>query len=118
MVNYTHVDSSTLDRIFMALADPSRRSIVAQLASRGELPIGEASVNLDLSPAGISKHVKVLEDSGLVRRRLDGRRHLLSLESERLLLAEDWIDRYRLFWNDSLDRLNALAQEIEEGEHA
>ncbi len=105
-----------LDRVFVALGDASRRSIVAQLAERGELSVGEASAELSLSPAGITKHVKVLEDAGLVTRRLDGRRHLLSLESRHLLLAEDWIDRYRTLWTQSLTRLAALAAELDEGD--
>lgn len=113
MVNNHEVDD--LDRVFAALADGSRRTIVAQLAERGELSVGDASAGLDLSPAGVTKHVKVLEDAGLVRRRLDGRRHLLSLESDRLLLAEDWIDRYRTIWSQSLTRLAALATDLEQG---
>ena len=100
----------------MALGDASRRSIVAQLAERGELSVGEASTELNLSPAGITKHVKVLEDAGLITRRLAGRRHLLSLESRHLLLAEDWIDRYRTLWTQSLTRLAALAAELDEGD--
>lgn len=102
-----------LDRVFTALADRSRRAIVATLAAGGELSVGEASARLDLSPAGVTKHVKVLEAAGLVTRRLDGRRHLLSLEADRLLLAEDWLDRYRTLWTASLSRLAALAAELE-----
>lgn len=103
-----------LDRVFTALADRSRRHIVAQLAERGALSVGEASDGLDLSPAGVSKHVRVLQDAGLLSRRLDGRRHVLSLESTHLLLAEDWIDRYRTIWMTSLDRLATLAAELEQ----
>jgi DNA-binding transcriptional ArsR family regulator len=103
-----------LDRVFTALSDRSRRHIVAQLCERGPLSVGEASADLDLSPAGVTKHVRVLEDAGLVSRRLDGRRHVLSLESSHLLLAEDWIDRYRKIWTTSLDRLAGLAIELEQ----
>ncbi len=106
----------SLDRVFMALADSSRREIVAQLAERGSLSVGEASAGLGLSPAGVSKHIKVLEEAGLLFRRLDGRRHVLSLEADRLLLAEDWIDRYRTIWTASLSRLADLAKTIEQGE--
>jgi DNA-binding transcriptional ArsR family regulator len=102
-----------LDVVFGALADRSRRTMVRRLAEVGELPVGDAAAELDLSPAGVSKHVKVLEAAGVVRRRVDGRRHLLSLEAEPLLLAEDWIDRYRTLWTTSLDRLAALAAELE-----
>lgn len=107
-------EGERLDRVFKALSDGSRRSIVAQLAERGSLSVREASEQLELSPAGVTKHLKVLEDAGLINRRLDGRRHVLSLESERLLLAEDWIDRYRRTWQTSLDRLAQLAVEMEE----
>lgn len=102
-----------LDRLFMALADRSRRHIVSRLAENGEQSIGDASRGLELSPAGVSKHVKVLEDAGLVSRRLDGRKHVLSLESGRLLLAEDWIGRYRTIWGESISRLSDLAEQLE-----
>lgn len=114
MMKYLDPADPTLDRVFLALGDPSRRHIVSQLAQRGALGVGEASAGLALSPAGITKHVKVLEDAGLLSRRLEGRRHVLSLESERLLLAEDWIDRYRTLWTHSLTRLAALAAELED----
>lgn len=107
------VEPGRLDRIFLALADASRRSILTQLAERGALSVGEASTGLRLSPAGVTKHVKVLEEAGLISRRLDGRRHVLSLESQRLLLAEGWIDRYRTLWSQSLSRLAALASELD-----
>ena len=113
MVNITEGVEARLDLVFGALSDSSRRSIVRQLAERGALSVREASDQLDLSPAGVSKHLKVLEDAGLISRRLEGRRHVLSLESERLLLAEDWIDRYRTIWTASLDRLARLATELE-----
>jgi DNA-binding transcriptional ArsR family regulator len=102
-----------LDLVFGALADRSRRAMVRRLATAGELPVGEAATDLELSPAGISKHVKVLEGAGILRRRVEGRRHVLALESEPLLLAEDWIDRYRSTWTTSLARLADLAAELE-----
>jgi DNA-binding transcriptional ArsR family regulator len=115
MVNQSVIEDR-LDVVFAALSDSSRRHIVAQLAERGTLSVGEASDGLELSPAGVTKHVKTLERAGLVNRRLDGRRHVLSLESERLLLAQDWIDRYRTIWTASLDRLATLAAELEQKE--
>lgn len=102
-----------LDRVFSALADRSRRTIVAALAGQGELSVGEASADIELSPAGVAKHVKVLEEAGLISRRLDGRRHLLTLEADHLLLAQDWIVRYRTLWTQSLERLASLAAELE-----
>lgn len=115
MVNQSVIEDR-LDVVFAALSDSSRRHIVTQLAERGTLSVGEASDGLELSPAGVTKHVKTLERAGLVNRRLDGRRHVLSLESERLLLAQDWIDRYRTIWTASLDRLATLAAELEQEE--
>ena len=115
MVNQERADAE-LDHVFKALADSSRRSIVGQLATRGSLSVSEASADLELSPAGVSKHLKVLEDAGIITRRLDGRRHVLSLESERLLLAQDWIERYRATWSSSLDRLARLAVDLERTE--
>jgi DNA-binding transcriptional ArsR family regulator len=115
MVKYSGPTEDELDALFGALADASRRTIVRRLAEGGELSIGVASDGLGLSPAAVTKHVKVLESAGLLRRRVDGRQHLLSLESESLLLAEDWIDRYRTLWTTSIDRLAALAAELEAG---
>jgi len=111
-------DQRELDRVLMALADESRRTIIATLATGGELSVGDASAGLELSPAGVSKHIKVLEDAGIVRRRLDGRRHLLSLEDESMRLASDWIDRYRHLWTASLTRLADLAAALEHEEHS
>jgi DNA-binding transcriptional ArsR family regulator len=108
----------SLDAVFAALSDRSRRAMVRRLAESGELSVGDASDGLDLSPAAVSKHVKALESAGLVRRRLAGRRHLLSLESEPFLLAEDWIDRYHTLWTSSLGRLAELAAELEENPDA
>ena len=116
MVKHDSVVDDRLDRMFLALADRSRRSIVARLAENGSQSVGEASAGLSLSPAGITKHVKVLEEAGLVARRVEGRRHVLSLESDRLLLAEDWIDRYRELWAHSMSRLASLAAEIDKEE--
>jgi DNA-binding transcriptional ArsR family regulator len=102
-----------MDTVFTALADSSRRTILRRVAVHGSLSVGEASADLDLSPAAISKHVKVLEQAGLITRRLDGRRHILSLESDRLLLAQDWIARYRTLWTNSVNRLADLAAALE-----
>lgn len=117
VANSEALSDDLLDRLFLALGDASRRSIVAQLGERGALSVSEASAQLLLSPAGITKHVRVLEDAGLVTRRLEGRRHVLSLEAQRLLLAEDWIERYREMWTHSLARLATLAAELDEGDN-
>lgn len=113
MVNEQTSPEAELDEVFGALADSSRRAILRRVAADGSLSVGEASADLALSPAAISKHVKVLEHAGLIERRLDGRRHILSLESKRLLLAEDWIARYRTLWTTSAGRLAELAADLE-----
>ena len=106
-----------LDGIFGALSDPSRRHIVTRLAEHGTMAIGDAADGLDLSPAAISKHVRVLEDAGMVRREVVGRRHLLALEEQSMLLASDWIVRYRSMWKSSLQRLADAVRDIERGEN-
>lgn len=116
MVNQLSDSESELDSVFMALADTSRRAMLRRLATAGSLSVGDASADLDLSPAAISKHVKVLERAGLIVRHLDGRRHILSLESDRLLLAEDWIARYRTLWITSAGRLAELAATLDRSE--
>jgi DNA-binding transcriptional ArsR family regulator len=113
MKNIEPLSEDELDGVFAALADSSRRTILRRVAAKGSLSVGDASADLELSPAAISKHVKVLEQSGLIARRLDGRRHILSLESDRLLLAEDWIARYRTLWTTSVNRLADLAAALE-----
>jgi DNA-binding transcriptional ArsR family regulator len=95
-------NSSRLDRSFIALAHPARRAIVARLA-RGPATIGEATRQLPLSKPAVTKHVKVLEDSGLVRRRVEGRTHRLRLVPRPLDDATRWIERHRAIWDAKLD---------------
>jgi DNA-binding transcriptional ArsR family regulator len=95
-------NSSQLDRSFIALAHPARRAIVARLA-RGTATVGEATRQLPLSKPAVTKHVKVLEDSGLVRRRVEGRTHRLRLVPRPLDDATRWIERHRAIWDAKLD---------------
>lgn len=99
-----------LDAVFSALADPTRRSIVSRLAE-GEAPVAEIAEPFEISAPAISKHLKVLEQAGLVRRRVDAQRRLISLNPEALKLASGWVDQYRRFWESSLDRLETLLAE-------
>ena len=103
------LDSRRLDTIFHALGDPTRRGMLASLAL-GEKSIGELAQPFDMSFAGASKHVKVLEDAGLLSRRRSGRTHLCSLEAEPLAEAERWLRQWEKFWNVRLDRLQALVE--------
>jgi len=96
-----------LDTTFRALADPTRRGMLANLAL-GEKSIGELAEPFAMSFAGASKHVKVLEDAGLIARRKVGRMHLIKIEPEPLEEAEQWLRQWEKFWTARLDRLEAL----------
>ena len=98
-----------LDATFRALADPTRRGMLASLAL-GEKSIGELAEPFTMSFAGVSKHVKVLEDAGLIARRKTGRTHLISIEAKPLEEAERWLRQWEKFWTARLDRLEALIQ--------
>src|SRR4029079_681502 len=98
-----------LDTTFRALADPTRRGMLASLAL-GDKSIGELAEPFAMSFAGASKHVKVLEDAGLIARRKVGRTHLISIDARPLEEAERWMCRWEKFWNNRLDRLEALIE--------
>jgi DNA-binding transcriptional ArsR family regulator len=99
-----------LDRIYAAIADPTRRAILAQLAE-GQLNVGDLAARFPISLNGVSKHVKVLERAGLVQREIRGREHQLQLLAEPLREAEVWLQRYRAFWTARLEALERfLAQ--------
>ena len=102
-------DSPHLNGVFQALADPTRRGMLASLAA-GEKSIGELAAPFEMSFAGASKHVKVLEDAGLLSRRKAGRSHICTLEAEPLAKAERWLRQWERFWNERLDRLEALVE--------
>jgi DNA-binding transcriptional ArsR family regulator len=96
-----------LDAAFHALADPTRRGMLASLAL-GEKSVGELAAPFAMSFAGASKHVKVLEGAGLVARRKVGRTQLCTLKPEPLAEAEQWLRQWERFWTANLDRLQAL----------
>jgi len=101
MVKYT---SATLNRTFAALADPTRRRILAHL-SRGHRCVTDLARPHAMSLPAISKHLRVLEKAGLLRRRRYGRIHEIQLEAKPLKQAAQWVEEYRKFWEGSLDRL-------------
>lgn len=109
MVEY----SKHLDAVFHALSDPTRRAMLGQLAER-ELTIGELATPFEMSFAGASKHVRVLENAGLVTRTIRGRTHLCRLEAARLAEADAWLRRYERFWSAKLDMLEALLRAEDE----
>jgi DNA-binding transcriptional ArsR family regulator len=102
-----------LDAVFHALADPTRRAMLGQLAER-ELTIGELATPFSMSFAGASKHVRVLENAGLVMRTIQGRTHLCRLQAARLAEANEWLRRYERLWNDRLDTLESLLRAEDE----
>ncbi|MBO9713968.1 metalloregulator ArsR/SmtB family transcription factor [Sphingomonas sp.] len=104
-----------LDATFHALADPTRRGMLARLA-RGETSIGELAEPYRMSFAGASKHVKVLEGAGLVARRKVGRNQLCRLKPQRLAEADAWLRQWETFWTVRLDRLEALIEAEKRGE--
>ena len=99
-----------LDTTFQALADPTRRGMLASLAL-GDKSIGELGEPFAMSFAGAAKHVKVLENAGLIHRRKAGRKQMCSLRAEPLKEAEDWLRQWEKFWTARLDRLQALVEE-------
>ena len=94
---------------FHALSDPTRRGMLANLAL-GEKSIGELAEPFAMTFAGASKHVKVLEDAGLITRRKKGRTHVISIDAKPLEEAERWLRQWEKFWTVRLDRLEALIQ--------
>jgi DNA-binding transcriptional ArsR family regulator len=100
-------ENAALDRVFHALADPSRRAMLARLAS-GERTVGELAEPLPISLAAASKHIKVLEDSGLVQRSIQWRTHVCRLNAAPLAVAQKWLGFYEVFWNERLDVLEEL----------
>lgn len=101
------VEHDRLSRVFAALADPTRRDIVARLAA-GDATVGELAAPYDVSLQAVSKHLKVLEDAGLVRRSRDAQRRPVHLEAEVFDLMTKWIERYQRQAEERYQRLDAL----------
>ena len=97
---------------FAAIADPTRRAILARLAS-GEASVTELAKPFDMTLPAISKHLKVLEKAGLVSRGRDAQWRPARLEAERLREASKWMERYRIFWEQSLNRLDQHLRELQ-----
>jgi len=93
-----------LDLIFAALADSTRRAILAQLAE-GDATVGELALPFEISRPAISKHLRVLERAGLVRTTRDGRLSRCGLDAAPMRDAAEWVDTYRVFWESRLDAL-------------
>jgi DNA-binding transcriptional ArsR family regulator len=100
-----------LDRTFAALADPTRRALLAQLAKRQGLSVSELAKPFPVSLPAIMKHLDVLSDAGLVARSKTGRTVACRLTAKPMEQAMDWLNRYQRFWSDQLDRLAAFMEE-------
>ncbi|AGP38566.1 ArsR family transcriptional regulator [Sorangium cellulosum] len=107
--------SERLDATFAALADPTRRAILARLAS-GEASVTELAKPFAMSQPAISKHLKVLERAGLISRGRDAQRRPCRIEAKPLADASGWLDNYRRFWEGSYERLDDLLEELKERE--
>jgi DNA-binding transcriptional ArsR family regulator len=104
--------SDRLDATFLALADPTRRAILARLAL-GEASVNELAAPFDMSQPAVSKHLKMLERAGLVSRGRDAQRRPCRIEAQPLETAYLWIERYRQMWEQSFERLDTLLAELQ-----
>jgi DNA-binding transcriptional ArsR family regulator len=108
MVKYT---DAVLDRTFAALADPTRRALLARLSSRETFSVSELAKPFAMSLPAVMKHLDVLSDAGLVAREKTGRVVTCRLTAKPMEQAMDWLNRYQRFWSDNLDRLAAFVEE-------
>jgi DNA-binding transcriptional ArsR family regulator len=108
----TALSERDLDATFGALADGTRRAIVARLAT-GEASVMELARPFDMSQPAISKHLKVLERAGLISRRREAQRRPCRLEARRLQQVSEWVGTYRAFWEESYGRLDDYLQELQ-----
>ena len=109
---HRHVSPDHLDTTFAALADPTRRAILARLAS-GEASVTELAEPFAMSLPAISKHLKVLERAGLIARGREAQWRPCRLEAGPLKQAADWLEHYRRFWDQSLDRLEDYLRKLQ-----
>src|SRR2546430_16349312 len=110
-LGYGQIAPDRLDATFAALADPTRRAILARLAS-GEASVTELAEPFTMSQPAISKHLKVLERAGLISRGRDAQRRPRRLEAKPLAEATEWLERYREYWEENFQRLDALLREM------
>jgi DNA-binding transcriptional ArsR family regulator len=103
-----------LSRAFQALADPTRRDLVARLAADGDASVGDLAAPYDVTVQAVSKHLKVLEEAGLVSRSRDAQRRPVHLEAEVLDLMTKWIERYRREAEERFSRLDAVLAAMDE----
>jgi DNA-binding transcriptional ArsR family regulator len=105
------VTETSLPSLFAALADPTRLAIVERLLAAGEQSAGDLAEPFAISKPAISKHLKVLEEAGLVERRIERQWRMLRVRPEAIRDIDRWIERYRAFWEGSFDRLDKVLAE-------
>ncbi|MEP6850047.1 MAG: metalloregulator ArsR/SmtB family transcription factor [Acidobacteriota bacterium] len=114
-MSYAMTNSRRLDATFAALADPTRRAILARLAS-GEASVNDLAKPFKMSQPAISKHLRVLERAGLVSRGRDAQRRPRKIEAQPLAEASEWLEKYRQFWESQFERLDELLKELKLGQ--
>ncbi len=112
--NMVELSVPQLDTVFHALGDATRRTMLRDL-SFGERTVSQLAAPFDISLAAVSKHIKALENAGLIRREVRGRTHVCRLAPEPLAQADEWLSFYRQFWNSRLDILEQMLREDEQG---
>ena len=101
-----------MSEVYKALADPTRRRILEHLA-QGDSSVTDLASPYRMSLPAVSKHLRVLENAGLIRRRRSGRVHSLKLEAKPMKEAQQWIEEYRKFWEESFDRLDEYLKQLQ-----
>ena len=107
--------AQNLDAVFAALADPTRRAILSQLAA-GDASVNEIAAPFAISQPAVSKHLKVLERAGLIERDVDKQRRPARLKAEPMAAAVRWLEEFKRFWSSSFDQLDGLLDALKEAE--
>lgn len=108
------MNQASLPTVFAALADPTRLAIVERLLAEGEQSAGDIAEPFSISKPAISKHLKVLEEAGIIERRIERQWRMLRVRPEAIRSVDQWIERYRSFWQASFDRLDdVLARQVD-----
>lgn len=111
------IGTQSLDAVFAALADPTRRAILVRLAA-GDASVNEIAAPFEMSQPAISKHLKVLERAGLVARDVDRQRRPARLKAEPMAAAVRWLEEFKEFWSSSFDQLDGLLEELKKADNA
>lgn len=108
-------ESGSLDAVFAALADPTRRAILSRLAA-GQASVSEIAAPFEISQPAVSKHLKVLERAGLIERAVDKQRRPARLTAEPMAAAVAWLEEFEAFWSGSFDQLDGLLEDLKKAQ--